>query len=159
MILAVGPGTPASVCWRAEGEEEEEEEEEDFAPMIDSDDEDYWQGQLRAMETDHEDDSNFSEAASEHQGNSSSSEENRSDDSAQHVHRVEQRARQDFRADLNLFRVSYRRMVRAIADDSDESSNEEIHIRGPQHRRQHQSQRRPWLPSIRHGGCINTVST
>jgi hypothetical protein len=154
MILAVGPGTPASVCWRAEGEEdEEEEEEEDFAPMIDSDDEDYWQGQLQAMETDHDDDSNVSEAASEQQGYSSSSEDNQSEDSAQHVHRVEQRN------DLNLFRASYRRMVRAIADDSDESSSEDIHIRGPQRRRQHQSQRRSWLPSIRHGGCINTVST
>lgn len=115
MILAVGPGTPASVVW-SDSDDDDEMDLEESSSSIDDDDTD----EASLLRDDQEENDN-----------SESDHDDESDDD-----------------DADIRRRSRRLVVRNLLRGN--------HNNAPIHR-QHDTNPRSWLPSLRHGGCINTA--
>jgi tetratricopeptide (TPR) repeat protein len=162
MILAVGPGTPASICWKSD-EEDDATSQEGFI-LQDSDDDSDEDNYVNAASDDEEaaEEKEDEQKSDSDERDNTEDEMDDDDDDSGSARRSEQaeRRREVVRRTLQE-RIVFRRMFEAgrrmfeTEQESDEDA--EIPMRHDHHRGHQHVQRRTWVPSIRHGGCINTA--
>jgi hypothetical protein len=175
MILAVGPGTPASVCWgdnddSSENEYTDDHDDDDDGSESDNEGSDSHDRVARMPDTESDDDDHDDGSESDNDGSDSNNREGRMRDTTE----SDEGEGEGNADDTGV------RMEEDTDSDDDESdmedtspfrfrqrSNWTVRTRlDRQQRRDQQRQReqdatvnrRTWGPSMRHGGCINTAS-
>jgi hypothetical protein len=173
MILAVGPGTPASVCWGRDADEEDDSSQNEYTDDHDDGSESDNEGSdsndrvARMPDTESDDDDHDDGSESDNEGS----------DSNDHVARMPDTETDEGKGEGNGDDAGVR-MEEDTDSDDDESDmedpspfrfrqrsnwtrNNNVRDRLGQQRQREQEvavSRRTWRPSMRHGGCINTAS-
>lgn len=190
MILAVGPGTPAAICWRQSNHNQEEERgasssgEDVLQDSSDDDDDDFADNVTSAFSDDNDHDDDDQDVAEDEEeeteaqvgeckGKDDNSEEKENSENEDSVGRQQQGEQAERRREMVRRRVLQilrrRRMLVEEPSDSNNSDNDDDDDEGSEmmfplaaalhHPRPpcEEQQRPPWMPSMRHGGCINTA--
>lgn len=179
MILAVGPGTPAAICWKSKSDGREDRDDDE-----DESDASFQHGEFMLQDSDQDDDAEVMSTSSEaeeekdedHEHENQIGEEdegvesdNEIEDQQEHergdssrARRLAEQSQDAFRRSVqerSIIQILRRRMYEAAeaAQYSDDPESRAIRSRHRLREPQTQPQRKAWLPSIRHGGCINTA--
>jgi hypothetical protein len=173
MILAVGPGTPASVCWGDDDDSSENEytdDHDDDGSESDNEGSDSHDLVARMPDSDSDDDDHDDGSESDNEGSDSNNREARMRDTTESdegegegdaddtvVRMEEDTDSDDDESDMEdsspfRFRQRSNWTVRTRLDRQQR--------RDQQRQREHDAavSRSSWRPSMRHGGCINTAS-